>query len=56
VPAERALGDVLTRAEAVEDDAAREAAVAEPVVDAAAVVAVQVGAGDAGGLVDREIG
>jgi hypothetical protein len=54
--AEGALGDVLARAEAVEHAAAGEAALAEPVVDAAPEVRLEVRAGDAGGLVDREVG
>ncbi|GAB1694266.1 hypothetical protein KRM28CT15_60690 [Krasilnikovia sp. M28-CT-15] len=53
--AERDLGDLLARAEAVEHHAPAEAAFPQVVVDAAAEVAAQVGAGPSGGLVDGEV-
>lgn len=54
--AEGALGDLLSRAEAVEDGAAGKAPLPQLGVDAAAEVGLQVGAGLPGGLVSREVG
>ena len=53
--AEGDLGDLLAGAEAVVDGTAGEAAVAQPVVDGAPEVALQVRAGHTGRLVDREV-
>src|SRR5262245_14410201 len=54
--AEGDLHDVLAGAEAVVDRATREPLGPQPVVDVAAEVAGEVGAGAAGRLVDGEVG